>query len=90
MTDEKQDKPGCFGVLDAVFPKEENDLRSTPVSCLECIHKIACLQAAMNGPSGLKVQEELVDRAYTSGLIGFLERWSQKKDLQRRRKKLTN
>jgi hypothetical protein len=33
---------------------------------------------------GLKVREEFVDRAYESGMIGFLDRWSKKKDLSRR------
>jgi hypothetical protein len=33
---------------------------------------------------GLNLQEKNVDRAYTAGMIGFLGRWSRKKDLQRR------
>jgi hypothetical protein len=38
----------------------------------------------MAGAGGLKLQEKNVDRAYTAGMIGFLGRWSRKKDLQRR------
>jgi hypothetical protein len=38
----------------------------------------------MTAAGGLKLQEENVDRAYTAGMIGFLGRWSRKKDLQRR------
>jgi len=38
----------------------------------------------MEESGGLKVREELIDRAYESGMIGFLERWSKKKDLRRR------
>ena len=38
----------------------------------------------MAGSGGLTVHEELVDRAYESGMIGFLSRWSKKKDLNRK------
>jgi len=40
----------------------------------------------MDTSRGLDAREEVVDRAYTSGVIGFLERWSRKKDLKRRKK----
>ena len=43
---------------------------------------------AMEKSSGLKVREEKVDRAYAAGVIGFLERWSQKKDLNRKIKRM--
>jgi len=33
---------------------------------------------------GLKVKEEMVDRAYNSGMIGFFKRWSDKKDFHRK------
>jgi hypothetical protein len=33
------------------------------------------------------MREEQVDNAYQSGMIGFLERWSQKKNLHRRMEK---
>jgi hypothetical protein len=35
----------------------------------------------MADKSGLTVREELVDRAYASGMVGFFERWSRKKAL---------
>jgi len=38
----------------------------------------------MEGPGGLKVKDEFIDRAYESKMIGFLERWSKKKDINRR------
>ncbi len=84
MTDRKDDIPSCFGVLDSVFPKGDDGLRNTPQACLKCPHKTECLRSAMERAGGLKVREEFVDRAYSSGMIGFLERWSKKKDLQRR------
>jgi hypothetical protein len=40
----------------------------------------------MKKSDGLKVREEVVDRAYESGMIGFLGRWSKKKELNRRMK----
>jgi hypothetical protein len=38
---------------------------------------------------GITVRQEMVDRAYASGMVGFFERWSRKKALcvQQRKKK---
>ena len=80
----KKKYPSCFGVIDSVFPKKENGLRNTPATCLACSHKTECLKSAMQGPGGLKVKDEFIDRAYESKMIGFLERWSKKKDINRR------
>ena len=71
--------PDCFGQLDTVFPVGEEGLRTSPPECMKCSHAKACLQTAMRGPEGLKLQEEKVDQAYKCGLIGKLERWSRKK-----------
>jgi len=84
MSDKEQKYPICFGELDVVFPKAEKGLRDTPETCLACLHKTACLRSALEGSDGFKVREEFIDRAYTSGHIHFLERWSKKKDLQRK------
>lgn len=35
----------------------------------------------MAGNDGIKVKEELVDRAYESGVSSFLERWAKRKTL---------
>ncbi|QTA93525.1 hypothetical protein [Desulfonema magnum] len=78
--------PSCFGVLDIVFPKGEDDLRHTPEDCLACEHKTECLKTAMGRSDGLKVREEVIDRAYDSGMISFLERWSKKKVIHRKKK----
>jgi len=84
----KKNKPlPCFGDLGTVFPKGKHDLRETPEDCLACSYKTECLKNAMEGVDGLKVREEFLDRAYASGKISFLERWSQKKGLKRRIKK---
>ncbi len=84
MTRHHRNYPSCFGRLDIVFPKEKSGLRQTPPACLSCTRKIECLRSAMAGTEGLQVREEVVDRAYSSGIISFWERWSKKKDLKRR------
>ena len=84
MAGGRKGRPACYGMLDRVFPKGGDDLRHTPKDCLPCTYKTACLRSALEGASGLKLQEERVDRAYSSGMMGFLERWSKKKDLRRR------
>jgi hypothetical protein len=74
----------CFGRLEKVFPIGEDGFRTSPPECMRCPMATACLQAAMRGVEGLAFQEERVDRAYKSGLIGTLERWSKKKLIRRR------
>lgn len=76
--------PYCFAVLEKVFPMGKNGLRQTPEKCMVCLYKVECLRTAMTKSDGLKVKEEMIDRAYSSGVMGFFERWSKKKDLQRR------
>ncbi|MCF8070306.1 MAG: hypothetical protein K9L30_17120 [Desulfobacterales bacterium] len=88
MPDEQ--KPECFSCLDKIFPMGENDFRSTPVSCEPCPYKLECLKAAIDGPDGLKLKEEYIDRAYKSGLIGFVERWAKKKAIRRKMKQYKN
>lgn len=80
-------KPHCFGDLNTVFPLRADGLRVTPVSCLQCVHKTECLRTAMGSRSGIGVREEMIDRAYRGGLIGFMQRWSQKKSIHRLKKK---
>ena len=85
---ENNQRPSCFGNLEIVFPMTEEGLRQTPDSCMECIHKTQCLRSAMSqGNKAIEAQEEYVDRAYESGMIGFLSRWSKKKQLDKMRKK---
>ena len=79
--------PACFGNLEKVFPMGKDGLRHTPEDCFACAHTTDCLRVAIRGKKGLKVHEEHIDRAYESGMIGFMERWSKKKDIHRRKKK---
>jgi len=88
MADKELNKkfPPCFGELETVFPMGKNGLRNTPETCLACGHKTECLRSAIEGVGGLKVREEFIERAYQSGRINFLKRWSIKKALQRKLK----
>jgi len=77
--------PACFGDLDIVFPLRSDGLRVTPVTCLQCVHKTRCLRTAMGKKQGLTVREEMIDRAYRGGVMGFFQRWSQKKSIHRQK-----
>lgn len=84
MDDIKNERPSCFGILEKVFPKRDDGMRMTTESCFPCYCKTDCLKQAMDGLDGLKIQEENIDRAYKSGMINFLERWSRKKFIQKK------
>lgn len=77
-------RPYCFGKLEVVFPMGSDGLRATPASCMVCHCKTECLRAAMAGPAGDEVRQERLRRADDAGLVGFFERWSRKKQLERR------
>ena len=81
MTVNQNKYPPCFGDLEIVFPEGEEGLRHTPESCMICCYKTQCLRKAMAEKGGITVREEMVDRAYASGMLGFFERWSRKKNL---------
>jgi len=82
--------PDCFGLLDTVFPVDEEGIRTSPPECMNCSFVKSCLQAAMRSPEGLRLQEEKVDRAYEYGLIGKLDRWSRKKLIHREIEAMTS
>lgn len=87
MTGSNDKKPDCYGVLDIVFPVDPDDgLRQTPAGCFDCRRKTECLKTALAGKDGLKAEDERVDRAFDSGMIGFFERWSRKKVIHKKRK----
>jgi hypothetical protein len=83
MTNDSEKHPVCYGDLDKVFPLREDGFRVSPVECLQCMHKTRCLKLAIGEARGLSVREEMIDRAYRGGVIGFLQRWSQKKTIYR-------
>ena len=81
----KKEHPYCFGKLNSVFPMGGDGLRHTPESCMVCRYKTECLREALRHEDGIQVREEKLDRAYAAGMVGFLERWSRKKELHRRK-----
>jgi len=83
-------QPACFGDLESVFPVGTDGLRHTPECCMACSEKTDCLKAAMESLGGLKVREEKLNRAYESGMMGFLERWARKKGFWLDKKKKNN
>jgi hypothetical protein len=85
---ETSERPECYGNLDVVFPLRSDGLRVTPISCLQCVHKTQCLRTAMGRKQGLTVREEMIERAYRGGMMGFFQRWSQKKSLHRQKDKM--
>jgi len=87
MTVNQHKFPPCFGNLETVFPLGEGGLRQTPESCMICVYKTRCLKKAMAEKGGITVHEEMVDRAYASGAVGFFERWSRKKALAARKQR---
>jgi hypothetical protein len=83
MTDNQEPRPSCFGDLNTVFPMRSDGFRATPIACLQCALKTECLRSAMGRKGGLTVREEMIDRAYRGGLVGFIQRWSSKKNIHR-------
>jgi hypothetical protein len=81
MSNQTQKRPDCYADLEKVFPLREDGFRVSPVECLQCADKTQCLRAAMGETSGFSVREEMIDRAYRGGVIGFFQRWSQKKTI---------
>jgi hypothetical protein len=89
-TEQDLKTPACFGDLKIVFPRRSDGLRVTPIACLQCVHKTPCLRSALGKRSGYSVREEMIDRAYRGGVIGFFQRWSQKKSIHRLKQKGTS
>ena len=85
MSHSENNSLDCFGKLEIVFPPGDDGLRHTPAPCFECPHKTECLRTGLRGKAGLKVHEEHVDRSYDSGMISFVERWSRKKTIDRKK-----
>ncbi len=80
-------KKDCYGILDKVFPVGSNALREITPECFHCPERTSCLKSALYTEEGLNMRGEILDRAATSGLIGRLQLWSQKKELSRLMKK---
>jgi hypothetical protein len=73
----------CFGILKSVFPLGESGLREVPSLCQGCLERVLCLKAAMMTQEGLEMREKFLERSERAGMIGRVERWSRKKELNR-------
>ncbi|MEW6673175.1 MAG: hypothetical protein AB1427_15855 [Thermodesulfobacteriota bacterium] len=89
MKNDDPEHPACFGILEQVFPKGADGLRQSPERCMNCGLKVDCLREAVSGSDGDRVREEVIDRAYRTGVISFFERWSKKKYFRSKLKKET-
>lgn len=76
----------CFGILNNVFPLGKEGLREVVPSCFDCSDRVACLKEALNTEQGLIFRSEVINRYTSRGLAGWLRRWSEKKDINRRLK----
>lgn len=73
----------CFGILERVFSAGESGLREVPSLCLDCAERVLCLKAALGTQEGLEMRERFLERSERSGMMGRIERWSRKKELNR-------
>ena len=80
-------KKDCYGILDQVFPVGEGGLRQVVPRCMECEERVECLRSALKSTEGIALQNEMLDRAAPSGMVGRIKRWSGKKHLYRQMKK---
>ena len=73
----------CFGLLDSVFPVGNEGLREITPACFQCPERTRCLKVALGTKEGLALRTEVLERAAASGMVGGVQRWSQKKILHR-------
>jgi len=86
--DNDLEKPECYGQLDCVFPMGEDGLRQSPDTCMfKCGLKTDCLREAIATQRGLELQESQVKKKYESGMMSFVQRWSEKKKIETKKQK---
>lgn len=78
-----QTRKDCFGILENVFPMENEGLREIVPECFECPDRKECLQDALKTKQGFQLRSEVLDRSSAGGVIGRLKRWSDKKALSK-------
>jgi hypothetical protein len=82
-----QDRPGCFGDLDAVCPQDKEGFLQPQAYCLPCPSLKPCLQEALR-KKGLIASPSAVAQA-SCGLMDFVKRWSSRKLHQSKGSNLT-
>lgn len=73
----------CYSALNRVFPRTGSGERQVPPECFACPDRVSCLKEAIQTEEGLEMRTELLMRAEQGGLVGRLQRWSQKKHMAR-------
>lgn len=80
-------KKDCFGVLNKVFPLGKEGLREPGLYCTSCKDRKECLQKALTTDEGLSFRSEMLDRIPAKGFVERIKRWSNRKDLDRQKRK---
>ncbi|MBN1277773.1 MAG: hypothetical protein JXA35_09820 [Deltaproteobacteria bacterium] len=75
----------CFGILNRVFPVGKEGFRESGTDCSICDDKKECMQKALKTEDGLQFRAEILDRIPARGFIQRIKRWSDRKDLSRRK-----
>lgn len=83
MSEQGKETGECYGILEKVFPVGEGGLREVAPACQGCPQRVSCLKNALATRDGLELRNEIIDRAASAGLMGRLQRWSRKKELNR-------
>ena len=76
-------KKACFGVLENVFPVGKEGLREVVPACFQCVERVACLRTALSTKEGLEMRAQNLERVAEEGKLGWLWRWSRRKELSR-------
>lgn len=76
-TSDPSARPECFGNPDKVCPRDEDGYMEPQPFCMPCPVFKSCLQVALR-KYGL-VKAPCRGEQLTSGLIGFMRRWSDRK-----------
>ena len=73
----------CRGILDRVFPKNNQGYREITAECQECPDKVTCLREAMATGEGVELRAAVLERAPVKGFVERIKRWSIKKEFSR-------
>jgi hypothetical protein len=76
-------KKACFGILDNVFPVGEEGLREVVPACFQCTDRVECLRTALATKEGLEMRAQKLEQTAACSGLGWLRRWSRKKELSR-------
>jgi hypothetical protein len=73
----------CYGILDRVFPVNNQGFREVTTECQECPDKVACLKSSLSTKEGIEFKAKRLDNFPANGLLGRIKRWSYRKELHR-------